>query len=134
MTLTIYLKQKRTNMTSSKDMERMKQATAQMTITVAVNTYLDFVQEDKNMLGAIGNGINTSSKKQPKKREEKAAQPKTNHIQQLLKSTNLAACSGKNFPGCRCRSACRSPPGQNSITKQENFSVSKCVYRVGRNG
>ena len=46
----------------------------------------------------------------------------------------LAAYSEKCFPGCLCRRVCRSPPGQNSITKQENLSVSKCVYKVGRNG
>ncbi|WVZ57642.1 hypothetical protein U9M48_008002 [Paspalum notatum var. saurae] len=46
----------------------------------------------------------------------------------------LAACSGKCLPGWRCRSAWRSPPGQNSMTRQANLSVSKCAYSVGRNG
>ena len=47
---------------------------------------------------------------------------------------NLTACSEKYFSGCLCLSGCRSPPGKNSITKQENVFASRCVYNVGKKG
>nr|ACR36865.1 unknown [Zea mays] len=64
--------------------------------------------------------------------------PKQHHRSEAKNETGrdeyLAACSGKCLPGCRCRSTWRSPPGQNSMTRQANRSVSKCAYRVGKNG
>ncbi|RDX76561.1 hypothetical protein CR513_43431, partial [Mucuna pruriens] len=40
----------------------------------------------------------------------------------------LVACSEKLLYVCLCRSTCRSPPGQYSITKQERFSVAIWEY------
>ena len=46
----------------------------------------------------------------------------------------LAAISGKALPGCFWRRECKSPPEQYSITRQENWLVSKWAYSVGKKG
>jgi hypothetical protein len=48
--------------------------------------------------------------------------------------TYRMAASPKRLSGCCCRRTWRSPPGQNSVNKQDRLGESNVAYNVGKNG
>jgi len=55
-------------------------------------------------------------------------------IHACIAHTYRTAASSKRLSGCLCRRTWRSPPGQNSVSKQDHLGESSVAYNGGKNG